>query len=346
MDRLMFATRLSALLVALHVVGMTTAMAQTVRVAVKNPSAVARPGEPVVIRWNILRHHVSALPRSVIVKDARGKLYENQVDDLDIDGVPDELTFVADFGAREEKVFAIRASPRAKSKSARMRTDAADWKRIDGVLRAIDDDDVPGAKRVRGDYRFDGVGWESELTAYRLYLDDRNAVDILGKRKPGLYWNYIGTSGVDYQMDADWGMDVLHVGSALGIGGIGFWVGDSVLKPLSVDAQRTRILARGPVRTVVSVDYTGWDKGRGKVDLKSTFFQYAGERACEHRVTLKSSGPPDTIVAGIVRHDSTSTTWDPAQGSPPAALRARRQAGAHARMTAAAQPVLRPGRTR
>jgi len=297
----------------LLLVGLAAAYGQEIRVVVTNPSAAARSGEPVVVPWDMLLRGVPVLSSSVVVTDVRGNLYDNQVDDLDRDGTPDELAFVADFGPREEKVFTVRALGEKKSSGSRMRTDAADWKRIGGVLQTVDDDDVPGGQRLRGSYRFDGVGWESELTAYRLYLDERNAVDILGKHKPGLYWNYIGTSGVDYQNDADWGMDVLHVGSALGIGGIGLWVADSVLKPITLDRQRTRIIARGPVRAVVTVAYAGWDRGSRNVDLLSTFLQYAGDRACEHRVTLLSNSPPDTIATGIVRHDSTSLTWNAAE---------------------------------
>ncbi len=295
-------------------VGSSLAAGQELRVAVANPSAVGRSGEPVVIPWSEVSATFPGTRPEVAVTDANGRSYINQIDDLDFDGVPDELTFVADFNPGEEKVFTVRGAAVTGGLPSRPRTDAADWKKIDGVLRSIDDDDVPGSNRVRGAYRFDGVGWESEVTAYRLYLDDRNAVDILGKHKPGLYWNFIGTSGVDYQNDADWGMDVLHVGSALGIGGIGFWVADSVLKPLTIDRQRTRIIARGPVRAVVSVTYEGWDVGGAKVTLRSTFLQYAGERACEQSIRVLGKAVSEPLAAGIVRHDSTTLVWNAKEG--------------------------------
>ena len=182
------------------------------------------------------------------------------------------------------------------------------------MLQSLDEDDVAGNARERKAYRFDGVGWESDSMAYRLYLDERNAVDLLGKRKPGLYWKYIGTSGVDYQADADWGTDILHVGDALGVGGIGFWTGDSVLKPVSIAYQRCRIVSRGPVRAVVRVGYQGWYTGDDTVDLSSTFIIYRGDRFCEHRVELTKSRISHTIATGIVKHDSTEGDCDPAFG--------------------------------
>jgi hypothetical protein len=302
-------------LLLLAALGLSDASAQEITFMVRNPSTAERRREPVVVPWDTLLQKAPGLPLSVEVRDALGNFEESQVDDLDCDGRPDELAFLADFRPQEERVFTVRASLGPRPRGEGMRTDAADWKRVDGVLRSLDDDNVPGSERVRGSYRFDGVGWESELTAYRLYLDERNAVDILGKRRPGLYWNFIGTSGVDYQLDLEWGMDVLHVGPALGIGGMGLWVADSLLKPINLDRQRTRIVARGPVRAVVRVEYTGWSVGKGKVDLVSTFLQYAGDRACEHHIERTSDGRLDTLAVGIVRHDSTSMTWEPARGS-------------------------------
>ncbi len=289
--------------------------AQEVEVTVENPSPVARAQEPVVIPWAAIVGEMPGLVRpSLRLVDEQHVAHPLQVDDLDFDGKPDEVVFLADFAPHQKRLFTLTHSTGAQTSEPKTRTDAANWKRVNGVLQSLGDDDVPGDMRIRGNYRFDGVGWESDVTAYRVYLDERNAVDILGKRKAGLYWNYIGSSDVDYQQDADWGMDVLHVGSALGIGGIGFWVGDSVKKPVAVDRQRTRIVARGPVRAVVSVVYTGWRFGGLKADVTSLFIIYAGHRECEHRVILGDATGQAVLAAGIVRHDSTEFVWNPAGG--------------------------------
>jgi hypothetical protein len=190
----------------------------------------------------------------------------------------------------------------------------ADFKRINGVPTLVDDDDGPGTFRSQSQYLFDGVGWESELVGYRLYLDERNAIDIQGKRTPGLHWKFIGSSGVDYQLDAYWGMDILHVGPALGIGGIGFWTHDSVAHPYTLNRRRCRVTARGPVRAVVRVDYFGWDLGEEKVNVTSLFSIFTGDRATEHRVILQTAESPKTIATGIVKHPRGNVFWN-AQGS-------------------------------
>ncbi len=296
-------------------IGYSTATAGEIRLTVKNPSSSLRPNEPVVVLWSmVMRADRAADPQKILLTDDQHRLVPVQIDDLDGDGTPDELTFQASFESRSSRKFFLTTGVADTSRPPAARTDAADYKRIDGVLKSITDDDVPGNGRVRKAYRFDGVGWESEIIAYRLYLDERNAIDLLGKRKPGLYWNYIGTSGVDYQQDADWGTDVLHIGDALGVGGIGFWVADSVQKPQVLDRQRTRIIARGPIRAVVRVEYEGWKVGSRKVNVTSLFTIYAGDRLSEQRVTVSPVSPGLVLATGVVHHDSTETLWNSREG--------------------------------
>lgn len=285
------------------------------RVSVRNHTKIDRPQEPVVVTWSeVIRGLPGLSSPSVIVMGENGRALLSQVDDLDADGTPDELVFVADFKAQEERSFTVRPGPKPTNiSSPPVRTDAGNWKKSPNGPVSVEDDDGPGLLRSQSTYVFDGIGWESELTGYRLYLDERNALDIQGKRKPGLYWNYIGSSGVDYQADAEWGMDVLHVGPALGVGGFGFWHGDSVVKPYDLERRRTRIIARGPVRVVVRVDYRGWKVGNERLDATSVYTICGGEPFTEHRLTVEGT-QPRTIATGIVKHAAGNVTWNAKTG--------------------------------
>ena len=113
-----------------------------------------------------------------------------------------------------------------------------------------------------------------------------------GKRQPGLHWQWIGESGVDYQLDAAWGTDVLHVGTALGVGGIAFLVNDTVSKPwTSTPSGAASSRAARSGASSVSITRVG-RSGRKKTDVTSIFTIYAGERITEHRVTSELGGPP------------------------------------------------------
>lgn len=286
------------------------AQVSEISVTVTNPSSFVRRQEPVTVPWSMVAQGLpGVVGRSVTVTGDDSRLYLVQVDDLDADGTPDELVFVADFAAKQTRTFVIKAGPAPVTPAPPVRTDAGNWKKTANGAVPVDDDDGPGLLRAQSSYRFDGIGWESELTGYRLYLDERNALDIQGKRLPGLYWNFMGSSGVDYQADANWGMDVLHVGPALGSGGFAFWSGDSVVKPFDVQRRRTRILARGPVRVVIRVEYTGWKVGAERVDATSIYTMYGGESFTEHTLTVRGSSTR-MMAAGLVKHAAAKVTWN------------------------------------
>ncbi len=290
----------------------TGVKAQTVSFSVANPLTAPRTNEPVVVRWSELQNAFGAkeLIRLRLVDKANRSL-PFQIDDLDGDGNPDELAFQLTLGAGEtQEVVLTTGRDTLASPIGPPRTDAANYKRISGKSQPVDDDDGPGTLRRDGHYPFDGVGWESEVIAYRLYLDERNSIDIQAKRIPGLHWNFIGSSGVDYQKDAYWGMDVLHVGPALGIGGFGFWTNDTVAHPYKLDRRRTRIIARGPVRCLIRVDYSGWDIGKEKIDVTSILSLFAGDRYTENRLLLRSASS-QTVVTGIVKHARGTVKWNP-----------------------------------
>lgn len=82
---------------------------------------------------------------------------------------------------------------------------------------------IPASHTI-GDHLFpyEGIGWENEIVGYRLYLDERAVTDVFGKKiaQPVLHT-------VDYRSKyhdpAEWGLDVMHVGPSMGVGGLGLF---------------------------------------------------------------------------------------------------------------------------
>jgi len=77
-------------------------------------------------------------------------------------------------------------------------------------------------KRQSAFFRFDGVGWESDRIAYKLTMDYRNIIEIFGKKIPDMVLQDVGRDGIEsnYQSMSDWGMDILKVNEAFGLGAI------------------------------------------------------------------------------------------------------------------------------
>lgn len=285
-----------------------------ISVSVQNPSDTDRDGAPVVLSYSEL---VDLRPEwsgeQLAVYDASGQALAVQYDDMDSDGTVDEMVFLADFGPGATVDFAVR--PGSPAKPVTGRTDARNWKRPgpEGTLSDMQADTFQTGQDKKW-YRYDGPGWENATIGWRIYFDGRNAVDIWGKRTAELFMERLGTSDENYEDDLPWGTDVLKVNSAVGIGGAGVWTGDSVARPFRLDAHVATKVANGPLRTVMRIDYTGWDSPVGKADVRSWHILYADGRTNIHRVELMSGPSPLPFATGIVKHDPAPLKTDAQQG--------------------------------
>jgi|GEM_PF-2588086 len=285
-------------------------------IVVTNPASTSTLKIPIVIVLEEIPS-LGSIPVGVPIEviDETGSELLSQADDLDGDGMLDEVVFFAAFEAQQSKLYRLRTNPGGAPKTTEniQTTDAKNWKRVNGVYASIDDDTYH-PERGRYGYRYDGVGWESEIIGYRLYLDERNAFDIFGKKYPLLILDRLGKSTEDYQADLEWGMDILHVGSSFGFGGFGIWDNGVVYRPDKRVDGRCRVIARGPVRSVVRVDYEGWYVGDTSVNITSIISIYAGERWSEIRLLLRGGADTLTIATGIVKNDSARSEWNENEG--------------------------------
>lgn len=160
---------------------------------------------------------------------------------------------------------------------------------------------VDGAFRDHAYYiKYEGPGWESDMVGFRFYLDQRNAVDVFGKKTPGIILPFVGVDGYDsYHEMADWGMDNMKVGNTLGLGSIAIWNGTKAVRVEKRDSVSCYIPADGKVRAQVMTTYYGWDANGAKCNLESLISIDAGNRASH--MELKADRSIDNIVTGIIK---------------------------------------------
>lgn len=146
--------------------------------------------------------------------------------------------------------------------------------------------------------KYEGPGWESDKVAFRFYLDWRNGVDVFGKKTPGIVLPAVGIDGYDnYHNMADWGMDNMKVGSALGIGSIAVWDGTKAVRVEKTDSVVCYIPADGKVRSQVKTHYYGWDANGVKCNLTSLISIDAGSRASHMELLVDKN--LDNLATGI-----------------------------------------------
>lgn len=164
---------------------------------------------------------------------------------------------------------------------------------------------VPGTFRDHAYYiKYEGPGWESDKVGYRFYLDQRNAIDVFGKKTPGIVLPGTGIDGYDsYHNMSDWGMDNMKVGKALGIGSIAFWDGQKAVRVENRDSAVCFIPTDGKIRSQVNTTYYGWDVGGNKFNLKSLISIDAGSRASH--MELQADKYVSNLTTGIIKNKDT-----------------------------------------
>lgn len=232
---------------------------------------------------------VVALKNSAQFKsvDEGGKRTAIQVNDMDGDGTPDELVFLAALKPHETKKYTLSSEQPETSAPSRAHA---------GMFLK--------SPTMKG---MEGPGWESDMVAFRIYWDSRNATDVFNKERPMMSLEKFASKGVDYHFLTQWGADTLHVGTAVGIGGFGVLDDKKVCKV--ADAKRDfKLVADGPIRAVCDFIYSDWNTSSGrKLALTARELIYAGQDWGECQLTLKALDGKELPepVCGIVHHPDT-----------------------------------------
>ena len=133
-------------------------------------------------------------------EESNGAWIPYQFDDLDQDGLWDELVFMSDFAPGESKIFYLYIGFQNQGWQAH-RTHA-------GI-----------GTYVRHTVPF----WEGEEIGWKLWFN--TDIDVFGKRRPllmsqRLYMDNLDGYGVSY-VDPDFGSDIMQVNNSFGGGGVG-----------------------------------------------------------------------------------------------------------------------------
>nr|WP_315485334.1 DUF4861 family protein [uncultured Undibacterium sp.] len=263
----------------------------------------ARPSETITIPWSQVNQHLPhALIQSIAVKDKTGKVLPFQVTNVapqakDPQGVGiayGELIFQHNFAAGEKTAdFTIE--------------------KIDTVAPVFE----TKAFSRQVPERLDDFAWENDKIAHRTYglalaapapagvtkeVLVTSGIDIWFKRVPYPVVDRWYNKGHDhYHKDEGEGLDMYNVGKSRGCGGTGIWDGKQLYT--SINYEKWKILANGPVRTVFELSYQSWDAAgvaitetkRFTVDaghyldkIESTF-QYTGNTALTAAVGLNKA---------------------------------------------------------
>ncbi len=256
---------------------------------VRNPNAVALTDAPVVLKVGNENF------KSAVVLDGRKEI-PSQFDVLD-GGATRELSFVIDLKPRQSRTVKIffSESP-ADPARYKYRVNAQMFLKENGKI--VPKDAIVGTEdNMYNKLHHHGPAFESELTAYRIYFDKKQTVDIYGKVVPRIELPVTMWYPTDRQLEEKYGDDVLYVGGSVGLGAIKGWDGRKTIHIDPMTRREARVLAKGPVRTVVDMEVENWEYNGKKINVLSRYYLYAGHRDAQvcHRFT--GDGAKDMVFA-------------------------------------------------
>ena len=267
-----------------------SAQSLTARVTVTNDWKEDKTDEPVVVKLSDLKK-VDFEVKSATVK-CKGKDVPCQLDDMNGDGLPDEVFFLADIKDKDSKTYEVKLSAkedeRGKGQGARGKEHGARGEeRIYTALQLRDKQDkhpdvlrveAPGKSNIFNDIYMHGVTLESDVVGYRIYFDHRQNIDLYGKKQRRIELPVTQFYTSEEQLAQGYGVDVLWAGDAIGCGSFKDWKKGQLENWTEVGVRGQRVVTTGPLRTVVEVYDLGVREEDLMYDMRQYYTLYAGHR--------------------------------------------------------------------
>lgn len=298
-------TRKNCLCLALLLASMNSMAQQTLNVSVKNNATTNRDAVPVVID---LKTQTTPVKSALVTLN--GVETACQLDDLDGDGTYDELCFITSLKKKEEKTFVVSLSKEGAPKEypakvyAEMLISNKKVKSSNKHDLYISSLTVDNGTNPYWMLHHHGPAFENEMVAYRIYFDHRQTVDIYGKYKQGLELKHTQFYPDKEQKAKGYGDDVLWVGQTFGLGTLRGWDGNAPQMLTDVEHRTLKLVARGPLRTIVEVIDDGWKAPcpttKERISMNTRYTLYAGKRDCEVSISFNKPVPSHNFSTGII----------------------------------------------
>mgnify|MGYP002621976622 CR=1 FL=1 len=269
-------------------------------IEVKNNTGSEKTDAPVVLRLSDFKKLDFDVRSAAVVCGSEAVAI--QLDDMDNDGRKDELCFVCNLKKGEQKTFELQFSPKSKTNTfpprvyADMQLD--DKKKKHPYITCLE---APGDSYLYNDFYHHGLAFESEKTAYRIYFDERQNIDLYGKKTYRLELHDTGFYTNADQQTAGYGNDVLWAGQSVGCGTLKLWDGNNPQNWKNVAVRGQRLIANGPVRNVAEVIDRGVqiEGVEEPYNVRTVYTQYAGHRDVRVDVFLDRGMEKPFLCTGV-----------------------------------------------
>lgn len=254
---------------------------------------------------------------AAIVTDGQDEI-PCQLDDLDGDGVMDEVAFVIDIPASSSRNLTLTLHDDIKQKEyiPRVWADFMLVGRKKGEQVRVKEVTVPGDVNFYNMVYGHGPMFESELVGYRVYFNQKQTLDPYGKFTKRLELADTKFYPNSQHLADGYGDDVLFAGNSCGVGAFKGWDGKNTVHIEPIATRTERLISSGPVRTIVEVEVKDWDYQGDKLDMVNRYTLYAGHRDLEVDVEFKQDVTDKQFSTGVERVRGNETRkWSDGMGT-------------------------------
>lgn len=268
-------------------------------IEISNPGSLPLANHPVVLDIaTVLKSVPDFSPSDFALFEDSGKelkIIPSQADDLDQDANPEELAFLATLpaasttriicGYASDGKAALAVSPGTYARLA--------WEEQDA-----------------------NIGWESNCAAYRFYWGQ---LEAFGKLDNRLIMSTFDAQYTYHDM-MDWGMDILKIGNASGLGAISIWENDTRIPTINAvgkgEVQYARkVVGAGPVRAIARVDITGIQPAESGYGVTLIMSAFTDNRFSRQDIVLRSAAGGNIVYSpGIQKLHGETWSWDKDKG--------------------------------
>lgn len=296
------------------VTALSCSSAPQVTLQVTNPMQQERSDAIILLsRGEISRWLDIPLGQLPVLTDLQGEYIPSQADDVDGDGHWDELFGLTNLEGSGQQKIVVKFISTDSYPEFPVRTNLHLGDARNNYSKLTQADRLEGVSyhnysgRTSAAYQMEGPAWENDRVGFRNYLDQRNGMDIFGKMTSRMVLDSVGIVNENsYHEPADWGMDVLKVGTSLGAGGIGYMYKDSIYRVGDNGSGTFEVVFQGPQRSRFKLTYSNWMVEDLSLNVTHQIEIIAGRHYYQGLVTYSGSEVPLALVPGIVNMKSNT----------------------------------------
>jgi len=271
-----------------------------IRLTIENPLPIKRTDVPIILKLDDLKKVADNFSLNMFRVTTADKSQDipSQADDINYDGKRDELVFLIDLEPQQIKEIIIMYTPQ----DATITPGYQNMTITLGYPNRVQAGVFPELK---------GIAWESELIMYRLPFNERSSVDVFCKETKGLSFAQLIA---DIPTGRQTSMPVQPISNWSGCGGFALWDGQTLI-PVDYQSDRyPRVIANGPIRTVVQVVFENWKFRSDALKVTSTFSIFGGQQWSKHHLKIEGNSAPIQIATGLPQPENIKVIQNEKEG--------------------------------